>query len=485
MGSVNLGSDPGPDTSARTGWWSRYAAHQKKHVVHHALAALAVANVVLLTEPAWTSLSDLVGTYSQAVAAEAAKATQPESTLASAAIVKIDEARFQRPVKDGGYGGNSPLDRCALARDLAVLLQQPLESLTVDLDLSPAAPRADNPASGCQDRLDQLLLDASNAKRLVLMAPAPAQGVLGEDIKAWTQRMQDACISFGSVELRDTRGQMLHLYRGKGEVEMPPLSDLIRARLAGGGARCASVGADKAAELEAQTLIRYQALTQYHQRGGDSLTLSHPCWSDQTCSIKHVVLGAGYSNDDTFQTPIGPVHGVDVHAALAACPVQTALESTVWHLVLHLAEVLIGALLFAPVFHTCWKRYYSTAGAKVAAPATGAALPGSAVARWLRLNEPASAFVWLYAMALFVLLALGLQALLLPLLSGVCKVFALPAAFFLGLAIEAAVVQGREGGTGDSAAHHAPPWSWAPYRLLGWPVYLALCVLALSKMHVF
>ena len=130
------------------------------------------------------------------------------------------------------------------------------------------------------------------------------------------------------------------------------LCDLLRNGESAGLAHCKEV---EEPSDEASYISFREHQTLYKQ--GEPLALDDPCLKERQtgCDIRAVILGGTYgSREDVFTTPVGRLHGVSVHAAIAA---QT--ERKVPHLLEFGLEVALGALFFGPLTHSLWKRYFN------------------------------------------------------------------------------------------------------------------------------
>lgn len=452
------------------------------HLGHRLIAAACVASVVMLTTALWRPLQDLFNV----IAASAEGVVSPPEqglarwTTADAAIIKIDEGRHQSA---DHYAGHSPLDRCHLAGDLRQLLALPgVQTVGVDLDLSPALPlplgvdaetlrTVQTHEQACQIELDKLV-DAHRC-RLVLMAPTiPATGPLRGIVQEWVKTREQQGAVFGHVRVKTEHGLVqsfdpavqddsgkdgtgtsraaLGMLLGE-RLTQPMAPDCAPPAAASASASGASAPAGDAHATHAQPhLIAYHALARFHAQG-QALTLDDPCLQatgrPAHCpTLRLLVVGSGYSEDDRFDTPIGRLDGVDIHAAIAACSKVQASHLT--HLLL---DILVGALVFAPVLEYFWRRYYQTRLGLRAAQLAPSRPGGLAARAWRRIRtlltptHPHAAYLWLLIM-LPVAVALGILVMLafVHIGSGPCAVATAPAGLLVGMLIDAAVVTGQE-----------------------------------------
>jgi CHASE2 domain len=507
----------GPATATIWHWLRRC-------VRHHVVSAVAVASCVVLTAPLWTPLEDTVYPLAQNISGLMATAAPGDSGgLDRLALVKIDAPAFV-----SRYQGQSPLDRCQLAADLEpVLARSELHTVGIDFDLSPAergelrsnaalaaAPGEEpvltsegvlavdscrhwsRPAGTverlfphevertCQCRLNGLL-DKHGAK-LVLMKPLPsAHPATQERINNWVKKREAAGARFGDATLTQTRGMLReHVQPDPPE---PTFGDQVRLHLQKHKKNRTGEPARVPANQEpyaARTPIAFQALAGLH-RGGAPLALNSPCLTvpGTSCKLDAVVIGSGYSADDRFLTPMAELDGVDVHTAIAACPTPTHAGKYKRALSLFALEIAVGTFVFGPLLHFFWGRFYSElAGTK--AP----------------LFRAGGSFVWLVSMAVAVVVAFVLMLVFFPLLGAFfwpshCAVRVVAVAFVVGLAIEAAVVQGHEvamhelarlrlAGHGAGATSNAAPRGVSRHVYAGllWAAFAVVFLLALQTL---
>lgn len=470
---------------------AHYAHHMRHHGLHHLLVSIGVANVVLLTEPLWVSLEDVASTYAHKAAAAVVASRSESSAFRNVAIVKIDKERFASP---SHYAGTSPLDRCQLAKDLAVLLnlgqgsnpdasnearKNLIRFVAVDLDLSPIErsefdkvllsdvyqSRLDNTgrletmdrakvALACQKRLDGLIRD--NADRLLLMAPtAGLDKEINSVIEEWVRKMELAKVQFATVELRETRGLLRYQFRAEEpdkKPRWPYFGDVIHQRIQ----PPPSTQSLSPLVVAQRTPIALHALGGFFDQGRN-LDFNDACLLPRfkPCGFNVILFGAGYSADDEYETPHGTLHGVDVHAANGACPAPSHAQAMRGRFRGHALEVLAGVLVLAPLMQFFWSRYYRVRSGKHMAEvnwqqrlnvhgayAQGAAAMGRrTVSREFALVRLHSAYVWLWMMAVVLGFLWLLASLLAPLGASICTVVGIPAAFVIGMMVEGAAVQ--------------------------------------------
>ncbi len=297
---------------------------------------------------------------SEPAVAGGAGAGPPASQLA---VVKIDAERFL-----SRYEGNSPLPRAALMADLASLLNanRGLKWVAIDLDLSPTISEIHATSQGepyrCDLPMDEFIV--KNKARMLLIAPVNADWI---------------GIHHGPVEA----GVRLAL-------------DAWLACMAGKGVQFA----------HANVLVESAA------------------WPPQLLpQINYLLLGAGYSADDEFLTPIGELNGVDIHAAIAAQPNETEQLGSEF-----IFDIAIGVVL-ACVIHGLWRRYFGQATATTAR-------------QFEEHGQPRLAYRWLVALAGAVGLLLAIVLWASAALFAWFGLWLSPAAMAIGVMLEAFVTGG-------------------------------------------
>jgi hypothetical protein len=239
----------------------------------------------------------------------------------------------------------------------------------------------------------------------------------------------------------------------------------------------ASTDAARSGPTAKSWTIPYQAAPQMFRRG-EALALNDPCLrtAPDLCGIRYIYLGAGYSADERYATPIGVLDGVDIHAVMSVCGPPTQTQARVSAALTHVAEFMLGALLFAPWLHFCWQRYF-LARADVAR-------------RPVRSIGPRAAYLWLIWMLLWVLVVTGLLVSLVPLLSFGCTLVAVPVALIVGLVIESGVAQKSVAeGHPSQGSEHQPAAAHGTVELVGgwmsslgyWGIALGASYLLMSK----
>jgi len=93
---------------------------------------------------------------------------------------------------------------------------------------------------------------------------------------------------------------------------------------------------------------------------GRGLRVNDPCVTGQeACSsapIEHVIFGGGYGRDDRYLTPVGELHGVDIHAAALA----TRPPWNPWFIAFVFSTVL--GLLLGWLLKCLWRFYFAWVG---------------------------------------------------------------------------------------------------------------------------
>lgn len=445
----------------------------RHNVHHHGIAVLVVACLVTVSKPLWAPVDDVVAVVGQAMVRLAAAVTATgadEPPLSGTAIVKLDALRFTTV-----YAGVSPLDRCKLTEDLRMLLEQvqpPLKTLAIDLDLSPtergeipgtwfaAAPLTPaavaaggacrfrwrglgasyetlnagaRPAGAlenvvphevernCQCRLNGLL--QQHARRLVLMTPGnSAHPVTQHRIDAWLTVHQRAGVKFGAVDLESTRG--IYRLRTPSVTGQPLFADQVFGHA---NARAAPPNTTINSPIPFHGLPMLRQFGAPYELGDDKLT-------DALSGARTVLVGSGYTRDDEFATAVGVLDGVDLHAAMSVCAPPSKAGRQAQNLFEFVLKLLLGVLLLGPMLHWFWGRYYADVRSTPKHDSS-----------WVSRG----AYLWLLGMAAAVGLFFLAVAVVFPFVAGwvmasPCMVPTLSASFVVGLAVEAAVVQGHE-----------------------------------------
>jgi len=377
------------------------------------LAALFVASLIhtwpALVAPVDLPLRAVIGNVASRVDDDArpAGSTAP---LRHLAIIKLEGEAFR-----SRYLGRSPLDRCALLADLAPLLTvDSLQTLAIDLDLSPTTRRALQGADDCDRALDDWLDAHHDRLRLILpldlalldQARDPLEKREAEAIRDWLQTRQQKGLHFARPELDRQFGMVRqHLPQaqpGLGVALAEAICPAGQAPAPGSGLvdYCRSVDALRhaLAHPEPRQISLHKLVRQLPPRNRLALDAGTAdalkALAAQGQPIHYALVGAGYTRDDEHATPIGPLAGVELHAAIAANPFER--KSSLVDLGL---DLLVGVAL-AYLVHALWEKYYLQRLGRLAA------VPG-------RHRPPELAYLWLVSL----LLATAVPALLLQWLS--------------------------------------------------------------------
>jgi hypothetical protein len=401
------------------------------------ISATTVASIVVLTEPFWGPLEDQATVL--ALPQELMHdrwGTLPRG-LEKVGIVKIDEEHYS-----SAYNGKSPLNRCAMASDLERLARVPhIDTIAVDFDLSPIA--ADSSDDCCQAKLDRVI--TAHAKRLILMNPAIPDDdpALAAKIRKWVDNLP-SCVKLGDVAVSEKRGWVREYRPVTGAV--PSFGLLLDARMRGEPSR--SIHAEQIGSSNRS--IAFKSLAKFFGNGRD-LKLSDTCLNDkdrppECAQLRTLIFGSGYGLDQ-FTTPYGKLDGVDIHAAIAACP-----AAGVSHATLFVLEILLGMFVLAPLFECGWKRYFETASGKADRHARRQALlwqKRSAFKRCLAAcvpTQPQAAYAWIGLIALGGVFILGVIVLASALWFSreECPLLLFPFGFVVGMFIDAAITTNTE-----------------------------------------
>ncbi len=298
------------------------------------------------------------------------------------AIVKISPDVFNKR-----YGGTSPLDRCELLEDLKrVIGSDPHRTVAVDFGLAP--PRRLSPTFGhmsnkreceCQKAIDTLL-DKRTPKFILIYPfeyesetskiakpetsvdndycseypsnnPKDVEAKRSEIVTDWVREREKNGVLFGDytinpemgivVRFKPERQQCTVNGQSQGEIRKEHFSHLLNRRLMGevqesGLPNCSL--AEKVNDVETHP-IAYGSLRHFFNNGMALDTLDMRLANNS--EIRHVIFGAGYAEDDTHLTPVGPRHGVDILAAIAARPTVRPGNKVFAFIV----DVVIGSLI--------------------------------------------------------------------------------------------------------------------------------------------
>lgn len=252
------------------------------------------------------------------------------------------------------YLERAPLDRCKLAEDLAQLLAHQPRQLLVDFDLSPAM---QEPQAGCQQQLDQLL--DQHADKLVLLMPyrVGSDALLAQKA-AWLEQRCRAGVVFGDGALNVSLGAVIDFVP-----DSQAMADAMHERhsvalcqqlgTAEGRERWLRRGAETDADDSSAEAINFAGFSKQVV----ALALDDPAVQQiASWSGRDVYFGGDYggSKDDRFLTPMGPLPGVTIHAAIAwtqAHPVRELPHA------IGLLTDLLTAFVFSLGIGYFWSRY--------------------------------------------------------------------------------------------------------------------------------
>lgn len=452
------------------------------------IASTVVASVVVLTDLLWLPLETAASVFSVPFENPQSGSDHPlKEQLSRTAIVKIDRDQHVRR-----YGGRSPLDRCTLRGDIERMLSSPaLKVLAIDFDLSPPAGQTGKQEE-CQHCLDSML--DQHGSQLILMEPGlpdlpdpsdrsgPAARRHHEAVLQWRELRAKAGIAFGHAMIQ-TKAGIVRSYVPSEDNSLA-LGYLLSQRLRQLASR-PKTHRDEDAHLEVERPVALRGTELLHGKGL-ALTVDEICPAEgerTSCApLMAVIFGSGYSADDRFETLAAPRDGVDIHAAIAACP-----EAGLDHATLFWLEILFGAVVCAPVFTWLWNRYYESATR--GRPDDPAAVPQNrwrAVLRKAVPGGPESAYLWFFWMAATALLLIvAVAAVSTWVTAGACSVSIFPAGIVVGMLIEVLIVQGIEVATHKltpPSPHHGSV-RWNRHTLFQYALAAGLLALALAKVH--
>lgn len=328
-------------------------------------SALFLAAFVYLCEsmllPLDVSARVLVGQLAAQAEAQPVISAWRDNPRPTLAVLKIDPWTFRHEFK-----GMQPLDRCALKRHLARLLEvrPDLQQLGLDLDLSPTQqPELDR----CTGQIVEMLKrQKDKGLQSTLIIPVDKQD--REESAAWRQEVRDAGLAMADPRVVREFGIVRRHWKNDGAC--PALGQALalpeaEAPAVASAAVCFDPKRDldelhtQPDAIEAERFISYHALIrgawvpgpredQRMLRLGEQIEAvgSLP-------NIRRVILGADFDTSDEHLTPIGPLAGVEVHAAVALQPDEKAK-----HGIGLVIDVLFGVLCGWGV-HKVWTRYFS------------------------------------------------------------------------------------------------------------------------------
>lgn len=438
-------SQPGPaqckqlpaGSSASRRFWCEAI---KSAVFVASLVHLLHAVHVPLEVPAFSLASNLAFHFS----------SPSRTVLSKLAIVQINGEYF-----DQGYKGTSPLDRCVLHDDLQKIYQDPaIKVIAIDLDLSPTLREGEHEKE-CQRQLDALIDSENNAHRTLLIDPFDME--THREYADWMQARQQKGITFGTALLDVEYGMVSHYTLPTSSDKYPTSPVSLGERLAqrlcaepdyqrSNAPACAALRQkESSAHVESDSEsypIIYNQLRRLHQQGQSiSLPLAE---RTALAGVEYVLVGAGYSKDDEFLTPIGPLYGVQVHAAIASEPRHTDLEWLGFGI-----DILLGTG-FAWLLALLWNHYFDS-----------------------KLNQGLGAdlaYLWLTGLGVIYLLLIFVLMTLSVILFSHWGLWISPVPMVIGMALDAFVIRGVETAAEKVEAveaephgvsnHSAPVYQW-------------------------
>ncbi|MCY1292432.1 hypothetical protein D9M69_427920 [compost metagenome] len=363
----------------------RWLGHGIHGLLHHLPAALVVASLVTIGHHQFHML-DAIDSYAfLAIGNRSAFAASREQS-ATTAVVSIGPASHEKY-----YRGRSPLNRCELLNDLQALYVGPEgrspKVMVIDLDLSPStllshipldkrrvSKEQRNLLSGerkeavCEEALYRLLESRQCVTKTVLMTPFPSEDSGATAItQQWQKRMEDKGIAFGDPTLSIRYGLISKIAcneKGLAATAFRTLSpnasiNNCLAKADAGGQLWISPrqyiallpSFDVEEILGRHLWLKVNDKDTKEENNDKKIRIGHLSYEKQV-----VFFGASYGEDDLYLTPLGPLYGLDIHAAAFLSLLEPASDFS--HLVAFLLEVAIG-LFFGLVIAFCWHWYYS------------------------------------------------------------------------------------------------------------------------------
>lgn len=280
---------------------------------------------------------------------------------AKALSLTIDNSEFVER-----FNEQSPLDRCQLKSLLEDILDNHSSVLVIDLDLSPS-PSPSSKTHSCQKELDELL--DRNHERLILLVPFKTEHPGLKKTKLdWAKQRCTRNVDFGYGDLYQSLGMVTNFFYYPATAAT--LADLAAAR----GERTSDRKSYFCENLLQETqdpsslfdsspldkLERRLAQINYPKVARTLLTMNQtdfavlPSLNEPDLPI---FIGADWDSSDQFQTPIGNLPGVSLHAAQYLSIIQPVSHAS--HLITWLLDILIG-IFFGAIIHKGWG-YYSNA----------------------------------------------------------------------------------------------------------------------------
>lgn len=454
------------------GW--RVRAKQLHEPLYRSLfrSAVFLASLVLLCESMLAPIEMSARVVVGQLAAQSEALSTADVAKPTLAVLKIDPRTFREEFKS-----TQPLNRCVLREHILELLKvRPnLKQLALDIDLSETG---DPTLECCTTQIIDSLRDWE-AVGLHSTLIIPVDKLDRKSSRKWRLRVDEAGLAMADPrvvrEFGVVRRHWLNPDRcptlGQAFALSPP--DKVSLRT------CFDPKLDLA-ELDAQRHaternIAYHALV----RGawvpsvnddGELQRLSEQIEALRNQpQIERVILGAQFDASDDHLTPIGPLAGVEIHAAVALQP-----DEPIFHALGFAFDIGFG-MLFGYLAHLVWGQYFKQLLGSRNKPPTA--------------SGQQLAYLWptflLIGWAALVFLALPLLSLLVLQLF---KTWINPAPMLMGMTIDAFVL-----GSVASAVHHAghaikavpdpAPVGWRDHArcLLTWlPTFVWWTVVALA-----
>lgn len=335
-------------------------------------SALFLAASVFLCEgmllPLDVSARVLVGQLAAQAEAQPLTSAWRDNPRPTLAVLKIDPWTFRHE-----FNGMQPLDRCVLKCHIEKLLElrPDLQQLGLDLDLSPTRQPA---LDQCTDQIvDMLKRQKDKGLQATLIIPVDKQD--REESAAWREAVKDAGLAMADPRVVREFGIVRRHWKNDGRCptlgQALAVADTAEAAASAHASAVASAAAcyEPKRDLDelhtqphatkAERFISYHALIrgawvpglredQQMLRLGEQIEAvgSLP-------NIRRVILGADFDASDEHLTPVGPLAGVEVHAAVALQPDEKAN-----HVIGLVIDVFFGLLCGWGV-HKVWTRYFS------------------------------------------------------------------------------------------------------------------------------
>lgn len=321
---------------------------------------LLIASLIALAHHYVPALA-VLDSYSYIAIANLTAVPGPRPPGAVAAVL-IDQETY-----DSRYLERSPLHRCPLVQDLRKVYEaEPTPGLVViDLDLSPAPlARTSAQEHECEADLDTLL--SANGARTILMNPLPITSEEATHVKnMWKADLERKGVRFGNVQIPVQYGLLISQY-------CDPKSLAALAYLAARSPLAPSNCLTRRAGERTLSLINarhYLSVSPVPLTAADAPPASRVTFDERLSQELRTIqqnaraggrlvlfFGASYGPDvDVYVTPVGELHGVEVHAASFLSlfdPWSSAHHG--WAFLLHVA---LGVLMSRLLIDRCWENY--------------------------------------------------------------------------------------------------------------------------------